>query len=104
MEIAITRDGYQFGEQDGVTILKGPKGGLIAPALRHYDQPLDVNAVAKLFHDQMEKDSQTDLVRLQRFSTGHFSPIVGLDWKCGNPSCPCSWEEEPRRKARSLGR
>jgi hypothetical protein len=106
MEALRTRDGYHFGERDGVTILTGPKGGLIAPALRHYDQPLDVSIVAKLFQDQLEleRDSQTDLARLQGFTTGHFNPIIGLDWKCGDPSCPCSWEEEPRRKERSLGR
>jgi hypothetical protein len=104
MEILGTRDGYKFTQHDGITILIGPKGGLIAPALRHYDQPLDLNSVKKLFHDQSVNDSQTDPARLEGFTTGHFGPVVGLDWKCGNPSCPCSREEEHRRIERSLGR
>jgi hypothetical protein len=29
--------------------------------------------------------------------------LVGLDWKCGNPSCPCSWEDDHEGKKEVSG-
>jgi len=94
------RERYVFTTVDGVTVLIGPRGGCIAPALRSYNQPLDVRTVAKLSQNQQERDRGIDPARWQK---GHLSPAIGTDWRCGDKDCPCSWEPYGRRVDRSLG-
>jgi hypothetical protein len=89
-----------FGVHDGVTVLTGPGGRLIAPSLRSYDEPLDVRAVAKLFRAQRERDNLDK--NPARYSTGHFGPIVNTELRCDNEACPCQREELSQRVARSL--
>jgi hypothetical protein len=95
---------YQSTVENGVTILIGPRGGRYAPALRHYNQPLDVQSVATLFRQQQESDSR--VANPRNFRTGHFGPIVDTTrWKCNSDQCPCQRGEDlAQRLYRSFGR
>jgi hypothetical protein len=101
-------EGYVFTEVDGITVLirlksSNPRGGYIVPALSSYKETitptnLDAAVGAKvLFEKQIPNPDH---------KYGHITPIVGLDWKCGNRACPCSStppEPYERRMARSIG-
>jgi hypothetical protein len=94
------RDGCLFTQVDGVTVLVGPRGRLVAPAIRSYDEPLDVTSVARLFQAQQKRDRA---VNPTLWRTGHLGPIVGTEWICNRGDCPCHREEYERRMQRSFG-
>lgn len=98
-------EGYVFTEVQGITVLitrksSNPRGGYLVPSLRSYAErvnPTNLDAAVRardLFGRQTHDPSR---------KYGHLNPIVCLDWKCGNPSCPCSIEAYERRVARSIG-
>jgi len=98
------RDGYAFIEVDGVTVLIGPKGGFLVPAVRSYpgtgkpgERAVDAAADPGFFFNKQAKD--------RHLRTGHFHPIVNTDWRCESTACPCRDEkDESLRKYRSLGK
>lgn len=85
-----------------VTVIIGTRGAYKVPALRHYDPELEtaVNA-PKLFGEQKRADD-ADPVMARQHTSGHISPIVGTDLKCGDVRCRCQKEDPKRRRDRSL--
>jgi hypothetical protein len=88
--------GYVFTAVNGVTVLITQKsynarGGYKLPAVRTYGEiiaptNLDAAIQARRLFDKQTPDP--DCV------TGHLSPLIGTDWKCGNKTCPCFSESE----------
>ena len=93
---------YTIDNSRGVTVMIGPRGGKIAPSLRHYDEPLDVERVQEFFRNQQLSDaSRQDDVRYG-FGTGHYGPLVDRNLYCNNEHCPCQNEDLAKRQTRSL--
>ena len=92
------RDGYVFTEVEGVTVLitrksYNPRGGYKLPAIRTYSEKvaptsLDAAVRAKEFFERQSK--ARDCV------TGHFNPIIDINWRCRGTAkdCPCNSEED----------
>lgn len=101
-----SKEGYVFTEVQGVTVVitkksYNPRGGYKVPAVRTYKETvtptnLDAAVRAKEIFDKQYPDPS--------WKTGHLSPIIGTDWRCGSRACPCNTEPEPyeRRLKRSI--
>jgi hypothetical protein len=94
-------EGCVFTRVDGVTVLIGPNGGYKIPAVRSYpetgnlgESALDAALDPSFFFLRQSKDPN--------FKTGHFTAIVGTDWKCEDMSCPCNGEHKDDRRRRSI--
>lgn len=91
---------YTFTIVDGVTVVRGPRGRLFAPAVRSYDEPLDIRKVATLWRNQAVRDAEFDP---SGFVTGHLGLLVNAEWFCNSTACACRKETRPLRLHRSLG-
>jgi hypothetical protein len=97
-------DGYLFTEVQGVTVLIGRNGGYKVPALRRYDNPsLEAAVNARVLWEKQKRRDDADSVKARALRTGHLSPIVHTDLRCGHPHCPCMVEGIVGRQRRSLG-
>jgi hypothetical protein len=92
---------YFFTEVEGVTVIIGPGGGYQIPAVRTYSETgrpgetaLDAAVYADDFFRRQGKRGDYD--------TGHVGSIVGTDWRCNAPSCPCNKESDIGRFSRSV--
>jgi hypothetical protein len=91
--------GYFFTEVEGVTVIIGPRGGFILPAVRTYaakpgETPLDAAVYAD---DEFKKNL--------RGETGHAGAIISSkDWSCGSADCQCAREIPEQRFVRATKR
>jgi len=91
--------GYFFTEVEGVTVIIGPRGGYILPAVRTYaakpgETALDAGVYAD---DEFKKNLRGD--------TGHTGAIISSkDWSCGSADCPCAREIPEQRFVRATKR
>lgn len=100
-------EGYIFTEVDGVTVVitqrsgSTPRGGFKVPSVRRYGKGLDAAVNAR---NLWARQNGRDIVNPNAgsFVTGHFGPVVGTDWYCGDANCGCSGENPARRRDRSL--
>jgi len=99
--------GYVFTLVDGVTVLitrkwRNPKGGYKVAALRTYPEVGDPTSLdAAVRAGELFERQDPDRTR----NYGHRGPRVNyMDWRCGDPDCPCSSEPDlQRRMERSIG-
>lgn len=98
-------DGFVFTELDGVTVIIGPVGTYIVPAVRSYDEGIETaENAANLWRKQARRDSR-DPIKARGFKTGHLNSLIDTAWKCtGKTACPCASEDVRTRRYRSLGR
>jgi hypothetical protein len=96
-------DGLIFTEVDGVTVIIGVQGGYKIPAVRSYPTGVQSAIHARSLWDtqyRWDLDNQLD-ARNRR--TGHLSPIINKELKCGDKHCLCIDENAARLRSRSLG-
>jgi hypothetical protein len=98
------KDGYVFVDRKGITVLltsrkRNPDGGFKVPSLRTYlEIRTPTNLEAAIRADELFAAQNADA----QCGSGHFGPLVGVDWKCDDAACPCFGQSEPERKLRSL--
>lgn len=92
-------DGYVFTEIGGVTVTIGPRGRYDIPAVRSFSEhgtPGEIARDAVLYADELWERQKSGI-----YKTGHFSPIIDTDWKCGDDTCSCQAETLKQRRRRS---
>jgi hypothetical protein len=93
---------YLFTVVQGVTVIVGPAGGYILPAVRTYSEGLETAVNASEFWEIQKRRDDADLEKARGYETGHLSPIVNVEWECGNPDCGCHSQNPAKRRQRSL--
>ena len=92
-----------FTEFDGITVTIGKNGGYHIPAVRRYETGLKSASNARaLFDRQAGWDMDNPSEALKR-TTGHFGPLIDMNWRCDNKNCPCQTEKEFLRIQRKMG-
>lgn len=93
-------DDYVFTAVNGVTVIIGPNGGYIVPAVRSYLKSSDGAVYADEYWAKQDNHPAT----ASHFITGHLGPVVGRDFKCVEVMCPCQSESDDSRRKRSVPR
>jgi hypothetical protein len=94
--------GYVFTKVESITVLIGPRGGYILPAVRTYSEGFETAVNASKFWEKQKRRDDADLEKAREYETGHLSPIVNVEWECGNPDCGCHSQSPAKRRKRSL--
>jgi hypothetical protein len=106
LDFSLPNDGennsHLFTKVDGVTVVIGMGGGYQLPAVRSYpettnprEKAIDAAVAARFWFDRQARTADAE-------GKGHVNPTVDTESICGGGSCPCSYQNLPKRKRRSL--